>query len=126
MGSAYSQASIALSRFETLPIWKTMKRHHRSRDAEMKDYFEVREKDHSEVVSDSPMRSFMITPGTIHQILWDLIGLVLIGWDCMWLPLQLMNPSVTDLVLGVSWVSRIYWTFYVASSFLTGYFDNAG
>lgn len=64
--------------------------------------------------------SLMIHPSSLMHISWDLVGLVLIGLDCVTVPLEVFDPPQFILTMIMMWISRIFWTVHIYVSFCTG------
>mmetsp|Transcript_13234 Transcript_13234/g.30162 ORF Transcript_13234/g.30162 Transcript_13234/m.30162 type:complete len:735 (+) Transcript_13234:70-2274(+) len=63
------------------------------------------------------------TPYSVHRLLWDLAGLVLLAYDMVVIPLGAFNPTPNWFLIGMDWMSLVFWTADMAASFLTGYID---
>jgi len=64
----------------------------------------------------------MMNPGAFSHIIWDFLGLLLIGYDCVTVPLETcFNPPQIHFMLLMSWVIRLFWTMNMVVSVFTGY-----
>jgi len=79
-----------------------------------------------ELHKESFMSKYIIHPGSATNISWDIVGLVLIAYDCFVIPLSFFDPSDTQFTMAASWMLRIYWTLNIVTSFFTGYIDTEG
>eukprot|EP00931_Biecheleriopsis_adriatica_P043907 TRINITY_DN25093_c0_g1_i1.p1 TRINITY_DN25093_c0_g1~~TRINITY_DN25093_c0_g1_i1.p1 ORF type:complete len:872 (+),score=110.12 TRINITY_DN25093_c0_g1_i1:83-2698(+) len=69
----------------------------------------------------------LFRPGSAFTTGWELISVVLLLYDVITLPLQAFIPGEDPLVFQImAWLIRLFWTFDIAMSFLTGYLDSAG
>jgi len=64
----------------------------------------------------------VVSPSGTYRMCWDLIGLVLILYDTFVIPLQAFEVDRNDFVVGMDWVTQIFWTLDMFQSFFTGYF----
>jgi len=68
----------------------------------------------------------VMEPYSKTHICWELSGFVLLIFDLITIPLDLgFDPHDMD-VSAMIWIIRIFWTFDIAVSFFTGYFDAQG
>jgi hypothetical protein len=72
------------------------------------------------------IRRFILQPGSTKHITWDLIGLFLIAWDCIFIPFLWFNPPKHPFTTTMQWCARIYWTLAMIVYFFIGYVDDAG
>lgn len=63
----------------------------------------------------------MIHPSSIQHLLWDSVGLLLIGYDCIVLPLEVFEPGDSSFTIVMQWCIRIFWTANLLLSFIKGY-----
>lgn len=64
---------------------------------------------------------FVIPPGSLGTLVWDGIGLVLIVYDLLVIPLRPFNLPEILLLHIIEWISLVYWTLNVVMSLLVGY-----
>eukprot|EP00747_Dinoflagellata_sp_TGD_P084766 gnl/TRDRNA2_/TRDRNA2_162643_c1_seq6.p1 gnl/TRDRNA2_/TRDRNA2_162643_c1~~gnl/TRDRNA2_/TRDRNA2_162643_c1_seq6.p1 ORF type:complete len:928 (-),score=151.34 gnl/TRDRNA2_/TRDRNA2_162643_c1_seq6:128-2911(-) len=64
---------------------------------------------------------FMITPHQPARIAWDLLGIIVLFYDIVMIPMQLLDLPSTVVLTLASWAVRIYWTMDFPSQFITGY-----
>eukprot|EP00929_Paragymnodinium_shiwhaense_P021626 TRINITY_DN14057_c0_g1_i1.p1 TRINITY_DN14057_c0_g1~~TRINITY_DN14057_c0_g1_i1.p1 ORF type:complete len:1020 (-),score=272.62 TRINITY_DN14057_c0_g1_i1:64-3123(-) len=74
----------------------------------------------------SLMSNYMVHPSSWPCLLWNCIGLLLICYDCVVLPLEVfgLSPSAARTIL--SWLTRFYWTLNMAVSCFTGFLKDDG
>lgn len=65
-------------------------------------------------------------PQTSMRSWWDMASIAIIIWDMVVLPLQVFDPPANVFVDFMSWVTRIFWTFDVPLSCITGYIHDNG
>merc|ERR1719223_1610211 len=59
------------------------------------------------------------------RLLWDISSLVMLSYDCIMTPLQLMVDEETTAVFVCGWVVNGFWTFDIVVSLLTGFYKDA-
>merc|ERR1719210_1564553 len=74
----------------------------------------------------SKYRKFMFQPNSAKAVLWELIGMLLVVYDIIVIPLQLLNPDENLFTTFASWFIRIFWALNIPFSFLTGYVSPEG
>jgi len=61
-------------------------------------------------------------PSANVRIAWDLFGALLIAYDAVYLPFDAaFQPTPNLLILGMDWLTMLFWTFDIAVGFLTGF-----
>lgn len=119
------------NRFETLPVWsltwdaRRMSAVHMMSPRQAK-LFEEDGKEPEE--KHGRLDNFMIKPGSSTNIIWDVIGLLAVAWDCVAVPLVIGfdPPDFFSTTSAPSWMGRVYWTINIAVCFVTGYVDHTG
>jgi len=66
-------------------------------------------------------RKLVVSPGTSKRFFWDFLSLLLVIYDMGSIPLSLLDPPENVVTDVMEWVTRIFWTFDIPTSFLTGY-----
>merc|ERR1719159_996213 len=67
----------------------------------------------------------LMRPNQSKKVAWDVMGIVLIAWDVMWLPLNLsFDPEPILFTDFMFWLTLIFWTSDIALSFITGFYKN--
>eukprot|EP00930_Biecheleria_cincta_P043613 TRINITY_DN29934_c0_g2_i1.p1 TRINITY_DN29934_c0_g2~~TRINITY_DN29934_c0_g2_i1.p1 ORF type:complete len:795 (-),score=114.55 TRINITY_DN29934_c0_g2_i1:54-2438(-) len=71
---------------------------------------------------------FIAHPSALKVMLWDFLGLMLIFYDCVSVPLEVFGfqPESQPVTLAFEWIIRIFWTLNFAGCFLTGYMKTDG
>jgi len=77
-------------------------------------------------VCDVVLRSLIIHPCSPRRAVWDTLSLLLVTWDMVMLPLQFLEPESTDFTRTLAWITRMFWTFDLPASFLTGFLLSDG
>lgn len=62
-------------------------------------------------------------PSTTSRLCWDVIGICLICYDIIMLPLGVFEPDTTILFALFTWITRIFWTADMFASFLVGFYE---
>lgn len=63
----------------------------------------------------------MLQPSSTKRLLWDFVGMLLILNDVIFAPLQFFSPPETVLDRVLSMIARLFWTFDMPLTFVTGY-----
>jgi hypothetical protein len=74
----------------------------------------------------STMRKIMIHPSAMKHLVWDLFGLVLLAYDCIFIPLLVFDFRDRQWKTAIGWIIRMYWTVNVFKTFCTGYLMDDG
>lgn len=70
----------------------------------------------------SKMDKLATNPMSRTRITWDTTGMVLIFYDLVFLPMQLVfELPIKELWTAIAWVAACYWTFDIPFSFCTGF-----
>lgn len=86
---------------------------------EQKPQAQVRQ---SSTHTEKPWQSWIIVhPTARRRLAWDLLGMTLLSYDMVVVPLQAFNPDGNDFTDALSWTSLTFWTLDVPFSFFTGY-----
>jgi len=57
---------------------------------------------------------------------WDLVTLLLVLYDCIAAPLQLLDPEITRMLSALNWLSRLVWMLDIFATANTGYLEYDG
>lgn len=60
-------------------------------------------------------------PNCAKRGFWEILSLLLVVYDIIWIPFQLFSPPITSMVEAMDWVTRTFWTFDIVCTFITGY-----
>lgn len=125
--------------FQVAAIWMTTKsrsdsvRRHKSRRsvASRQSYFSsstnqsVLESSSSKELAaqhnGSICRRMMVQPNNPQRIAWDFMGLFLILYDVIMIPLQFFDVKEGGFSVAMTWITRMFWTLDIPASFLTGF-----
>lgn len=67
------------------------------------------------------LQRWIAYPSSSRQQVWDLIGLAMIMYDVVWMPIALtFSPPNYPLIDVINWVSLLYWTLNVPATLLVG------
>eukprot|EP00929_Paragymnodinium_shiwhaense_P036763 TRINITY_DN19679_c0_g1_i1.p1 TRINITY_DN19679_c0_g1~~TRINITY_DN19679_c0_g1_i1.p1 ORF type:complete len:1213 (+),score=273.59 TRINITY_DN19679_c0_g1_i1:134-3772(+) len=80
----------------------------------------------AEDVSGPVLRPFMLSPTSMKAVMFALCGLLLIGYDCLTVPLEVFEPPPNLFSKLMEWLLRIFWTVNMVISFFTGYITDDG
>jgi len=67
------------------------------------------------------LSKLVLKPNCPQRLAWDALGLLLITYDCITMPLQVFETSPTPFTWAVAWLATGYWTADVPGSFLVGF-----
>eukprot|EP00928_Gymnodinium_smaydae_P024000 TRINITY_DN19572_c1_g1_i2.p1 TRINITY_DN19572_c1_g1~~TRINITY_DN19572_c1_g1_i2.p1 ORF type:complete len:321 (-),score=62.75 TRINITY_DN19572_c1_g1_i2:223-1185(-) len=65
--------------------------------------------------------SIIIHPSSKKRLTWDFMGMLLIIYDMIMLPIQVFEPAGNTFTDIMAWLARIFWTLDLPMSFLVGY-----
>jgi len=72
------------------------------------------------------LRQSVMSPTAARRICWDIIGLLLVAYDFVVIPLQILEQPNHPINVAMTWVIRLFWTFDILVNFLTGYVSPQG
>lgn len=72
-----------------------------------------------ETVEEQPKR-FMIHPHSAGRICWDLGSLCMVVYDMVMIPMSFFDLGDTVFIEAMNWTTRIFWTFDMPMSMVTG------
>lgn len=64
---------------------------------------------------------WVLGPTSVPRLAWDSVGTTLITYDLFTVPLGFLKFQDTPFTITMTWVTRLFWTFDIGASFLTGY-----
>jgi len=63
----------------------------------------------------------MMHPNAPQRILWDVLGMVLVSYDVVVIPLNAFGPPESGFVDAMTWVTASFWSADILASFVTGF-----
>jgi hypothetical protein len=66
---------------------------------------------------------FIVNPTGNLKLGWDVLGIPVLSWDLITIPMQVFGIEDTDVMVIMGWVTLIFWTLDVPFCFLTGFFE---
>mmetsp|Transcript_118053 Transcript_118053/g.220636 ORF Transcript_118053/g.220636 Transcript_118053/m.220636 type:complete len:914 (+) Transcript_118053:152-2893(+) len=63
---------------------------------------------------------FGLHPYTSKRACWDIMSLILVVYDMIMIPFQLFEPPQNYFIDVCTWTTRLFWTFDMVMSFITG------
>lgn len=63
----------------------------------------------------------VLPPHCGRRLVYEFLGLLLICYDLVWLPVEAFDPESSAFVDTMSWITSIYWLLDIPASFLVGY-----
>jgi len=68
-------------------------------------------------------RYVMVSPLSTYRLMWDLMGMALIGYDIIVLPMQVFEFRNELFFQGMARLALVFWTLEIVFSFVTGHFQ---
>eukprot|EP00439_Symbiodinium_sp_Y106_P007204 s1486_g1.t1 len=65
---------------------------------------------------------FIQHPGSPLRAWWDVLGMTLLTFDIVVIPLRFFDPPETLVLVIMSWVTQLFWNLDILVSFITGYY----
>jgi len=65
--------------------------------------------------------NFVAKPSSTWRVMWDVIGLVLIGYDLIMIPFQAFDPPRSTFTDILDWFGTVFWTLDIPGSFFVGF-----
>jgi len=113
--------------FEVLHVWQSKYRNPKSNRTRGPS-IPLDEQEQPEIKEQSEIRSarsrLVIRPNSMYRFTWDMMGTILICYDCIIIPVQNCF-EIADNV-PVTWTCRFFWTGDIPLSFLTGFLRSNG
>jgi len=69
---------------------------------------------------------WVLHPNSKRRLVWDILGLVLICYDIVVLPLQAFELEPTPFLDSCGWITLVYWSMDLPGSFFVGYHTKSG
>jgi len=66
--------------------------------------------------------SLIRSPTSTGRYIWDAGGLIIIGFDIIFIPLSVFDPPSTLFTVVMGWITIVYWSLDVGASLTTGYY----
>lgn len=63
----------------------------------------------------------IMTPGNSKRVAWDFVGMMLLGYDILVIPLGVFDPEHTWFFATMDWITLLFWTGDMVMSCLTSY-----
>lgn len=64
----------------------------------------------------------VVDPGSTSRMVWDIMGMCLISYDVINIPLMAFEYEDNFFTLSVSWITLLFWTADMFASVFTGYY----
>ncbi|CAE8584380.1 unnamed protein product [Polarella glacialis] len=74
---------------------------------------------------DNRLQRFVVQPSSSKRVFWEFMGLIMVCYDIVIIPLQLLDPPEDTFYFVMSWATRMFWTLDLIFSFFTGYISQA-
>jgi len=69
----------------------------------------------------SRLQRFVVQPSSRIQITWDLLSVVVMGYDTLSIPMQVFNLAQTEFALIMNWIVTLFWSADLLLSFFVGF-----
>eukprot|EP00930_Biecheleria_cincta_P036956 TRINITY_DN25338_c0_g1_i1.p1 TRINITY_DN25338_c0_g1~~TRINITY_DN25338_c0_g1_i1.p1 ORF type:complete len:717 (-),score=105.12 TRINITY_DN25338_c0_g1_i1:314-2464(-) len=73
-----------------------------------------------------PWFTWVLHPESASRSVWEVMGVLLVSYDVVQLPMQLLNPPSNAFLDFMSWCARLFWTCDIVLPFLSGYIERSG
>jgi len=144
--SANSEAASSMEAFCLYPVWIEEKRVGAARshasncqrrgalvvndltDSDSDSDYDVKKPHRSRLVK-SALRMWgqvVLPPSSGKRVFWDVLATILLVWEAIWIPLQLLELPETPAKMAAGWAARAFWTLDLPLSFLTGFHRSDG
>jgi len=70
------------------------------------------------------LRMVVARPGSRRRLCWDVLGIALISYELIVVPMQVFEPPTNHFSQSMLWVTTGFWTLDIFSSFLVGFHNN--
>jgi len=70
------------------------------------------------------LMNYALSPNTFGQLFWQMIGVLLICWDMVYMPLSYFQLPEDLYTKILTFVQLVYWTLDILRVFVTGYYDD--
>lgn len=115
--------------YTVLPVWeaserlqKKLRKNSRSEAASSAAYKE----DEPDFGAETPPW-YILNPDTSPRVYWDILSLVMITYDIIFVPLEVcFTLEETNFLAFLDWFTRLFWTFDMVASCLTGFVFSDG
>jgi len=71
-------------------------------------------------------RECVLSPMSTVRMVWDLIGVFVLAYDLIEIPMQVFSPPTNLLQIFCGWFTLLYWTLDMGVSCVTGFWDKDG
>eukprot|EP00928_Gymnodinium_smaydae_P096857 TRINITY_DN8638_c2_g2_i1.p1 TRINITY_DN8638_c2_g2~~TRINITY_DN8638_c2_g2_i1.p1 ORF type:complete len:754 (-),score=155.28 TRINITY_DN8638_c2_g2_i1:83-2344(-) len=62
-------------------------------------------------------------PDALWRLCWDIAGMIFIGWDVVYIPMQVFEIPEEGFLNIMNWFLTFYWTLDIILTFFVGYYD---
>lgn len=71
-------------------------------------------------------KKIMVHPNARGRAIWDLLSLILVSYDTITIPMELLEPKSNWFTDSMAWITRLFWTCDMPASFCTGFVSPTG
>jgi len=70
------------------------------------------------------MTRWIIPPTSPFRLVWDVAGMALVFYDVAMIPMSVFDLSDNWFLIGMNWLTLMFWSCDIVASFLTGFFHD--
>lgn len=71
-------------------------------------------------------KRLMSHPSSLHCVIWDSIGIAMIAYDVVVVPMSFFDMQQTSRTYLMEWATRVFWTLSIPVGFVVGYIQKDG
>jgi len=68
----------------------------------------------------------IFAPSCFSRVTWELLGLMMVIYDIISIPLVLLDPPKNQATTTIDWTCRVFWTMDIPFTFITGFMMSNG
>lgn len=72
------------------------------------------------------LSDLVISPISPQRMLWDILGVVFLMYDMIWIPVQVFSPPSSLFTDVIDFTVALYWTLDIVGTFFTAYYSPKG
>lgn len=72
------------------------------------------------------LSDLVISPISPQRMFWDILGVVFLMYDMIWIPVQVFSPPATLFTDVIDFTVALYWTLDIVGTFFTAYYSPKG
>lgn len=72
------------------------------------------------------LSEWVISPISPQRMIWDILGVVFLMYDTIWIPMQVFSPAASLFTDFIDFTVAVYWTMDIVGTFFTAYYSPKG